>query len=148
MTAGQPARRALLVIHATAALLLAVPVALWLPHVNRRFLDVEMPVIVIWAAPSVWFLVLGVRVLGRITPGLIRALSWTHGVVLAFGVLVSIVGLIVMYQDSHSGVSAPGLLAATDAIVVAVGVAIGAPALVALWLVRRLGRAMGSPGPS
>jgi hypothetical protein len=148
VTSGQPARRALLVIHATAALLLAVPVALWLPHVNPRFLDVEMPVIVVWAAPAVWFLVLGVRVLGRITPGLIRALRWTHGVVLAFGVLVSIVGLIVMYRDSHSGGSAPGLQAAPDVIVVAAGVVIGTPALVALWLVRRLRRAMGSPDPS
>ena len=143
-------RVALFVIHVISALVLAVPLILVLAlrGFSWRFSDFEATVFAIWAAPAAWFLLLGQRVLGPITPGLIRALRWTHGVALAFGMLVGIVGLIAWYLEFHSPGSAPGLRAAPDAIVVAVGVMIGAPALVALWLVRRLGRAMGSPGPS
>ena len=67
-----------------------LPLIIGLAHggFGWRFFDFAVARFAAWAAPSAWFLLLGLRVRGRITPGLIRALRWTHGLALAFGVIL------------------------------------------------------------
>ena len=143
MTAGRPARVGLVVVHAATALLLALPLLVGFAsgELEWRIFGSAVAGVAVRAAPAAWFLLLGARVLGPITPGLVRALRWTHGLVLLGGVLVGVAGVMGMHEAARN--DSPGLGQAIGMIAVAVGILIAGVALVALRLVKSLGTATG-----
>jgi hypothetical protein len=102
-------------------------------------LSVVVMVLPLIAFP-LWVLALGVRSLWPLTPGAVRALRRTQLVVIAWAALLSLSGALMLQAAERSAARGGGLLGGVGLLPLGLGIAVGVLALVALLLLRALGR--------
>ena len=134
-------RAALTLTHVAMGALLLLPTWATVSMRSPRLSAQALAAIVLLAAFPTWIVVLGGRVLGRITPGVLRALRWTDAVTLVLGLLFGAGGIWMLEMARQSSERGGGLLGALGLIPLILGALVAALALLSLWLVRALRRA-------
>lgn len=137
MRAGA-ARTALVVTHVVMGAMLLAPA--WIV-LGGAWLYLASPGVLVAVAVPVWILIMAARLLGRITPGVLGALGWTHAIALGYAAMLGVSSVVMLRAAPRSAERGGGLLGTAGLFPLAVAVVLGGLALIALWLTGVLRRA-------